>query len=206
MTRAVTALVVLALAAAACGGSSDETAEIAEAAGCMLLAASRGRGKQLAAGAGAARGEWLLFLHADTVLRAGWDVAVRAFIDDPVNARRAGYFRFALDDPGFAARRIERLVDLRCRKLGLPYGDQGLLMSREFYNELGGFKPIALMEDVDLVRRVARRRLVMLGATATTSAARYRRGGFWLRPIRNQFCLLLWFLGVPVRLIARIYG
>ncbi len=187
------------------GGSSDETAEIAEAAGAVLVKASRGRGQQLAAGAGAARGEWLLFLHADTSLRPGWDAAVRGFIDDPANARRAGYFRFALDDSRFAARRIEWLVDLRCQALGLPYGDQGLLISREFYNRLGGFKPIALMEDVELVRRIGRRRLVMLGATATTSAARYRRGGFWLRPLRNQFCLLLWFLGVPVRLIARIY-
>jgi rSAM/selenodomain-associated transferase 2 len=187
------------------GGSRDETGEIAEAAGCVLLAAEKGRGVQLAAGAGAARGEWLLFLHADTVLRAGWDAAVRGFIDDPANARRAGYFRFALDDPRFAARRIEWLVDLRCRKLGLPYGDQGLLIARDFYNELGGFRPIALMEDVDIVRRIGRRRLVMLDVIATTSAERYRRGGFWLRPIRNQFCLFLWFIGVPLRLIARIY-
>ncbi len=187
------------------GGSRDETAEIAEAAGAVLVVASSGRGQQLAAGAAAARGEWLLFLHADTVLQAGWDAAVRGFIDDPANTRRAGYFRFALDDRRLAARRIEWLVDLRCRALGLPYGDQGLLIARDFYNELGGFKPIPLMEDVDLVRRIARRRLVMLDAVATTSAARYRRGGFWLRPIRNQFCLFLWFLGVPVRLIARIY-
>jgi hypothetical protein len=61
------------------------------------------------------------------------------------------------------------------------------------------------MEDVDLVRRIGRRRLVMLDATAITSAARYRRDGFWLRPLRNQFCLLLWLLGVPPRTIMRIY-
>ncbi len=187
------------------GGSADETAAIAEAAGCVFLAVDRGRGTQLAAGARAARGEWLLFLHADTSLRAGWDAAVRNFIDDPANARRAAYFRFALDDSRPAARRIEWLVGLRCRKLGLPYGDQGLLIARDFYDELGGFRPIPLMEDVELVRRIGRRRLVLLDAVATTSAERYRRGGFWLRPVRNQFCLFLWFLGVPVRLIAWIY-
>ncbi len=187
------------------GGSADETAEIAEAAGAVLVGAEKGRGVQFAAGAAAARGDWLLFLHADTVLQPGWDAAVRGFIGDPANARRAGYFRFALDDARFAARRIAWLANLRCRILGLPYGDQGLLISREFYNELGGYAPVPLMEDVDLARRIGRRRLVMLDAVAVTSAERYRRDGFWLRPLRNQFCLLLWFLGVPPRAIIRIY-
>jgi rSAM/selenodomain-associated transferase 2 len=187
------------------GGSTDETAEIAEAAGAVLVRASRGRGMQLAAGAEAARGDWLLFLHADTVLQPGWDAAVRGFIGDSANTGRAGYFRLALDDARFAARRIAWLTGLRCRILGLPYGDQGLLISREFYNELGGYAPMPLMEDVDLVRRIGRRRLIMLDAVAVTSAERYRRDGFWLRPLRNQFCLLLWFLGVPPRAIVRIY-
>jgi len=187
------------------GGSGDGTADIAEAAGARLVIAETGRGTQLAAGAAAARGDWLLFLHADTVLQSGWDDAVRAFIGDPVNARRAGWFRFALDDDRFAARRIAWLANLRCRLFGLPYGDQGLLIARDLYNELGGFRPLPLMEDVDLVRRIGRRRLARLDATAVTSAERYRRDGFWLRPLRNQLCLLLWLLGVPVSSIMRIY-
>lgn len=187
------------------GGSSDVTPAIAEAAGARLVVSERGRGAQLAAGAATARGEWLLFLHADTALDVGWDEAVRTFIDHPGNARRAGYFRLRLDDTRFGARRIAWLANLRSRILGLPYGDQGLLISRAFYRELGGFRPLPLMEDVDLVRRIGRRRLVMLDASAVTSAARYRRGGFWWRPVRNQLCLLLWFLGVPVRAIERIY-
>ncbi len=187
------------------GGSADETAEIAEAAGAVLVPAEQGRGAQFATGAEAARGDWLLFLHADTVLQPGWDAAVRTFIGDSANADRAGCFRFALDVSRPAARRIAWLANKRSRVLGLPYGDQGLLISRDFYRRLGGFKPIPLMEDVDLVRRIGRRRLVMLDALAITSDERYRRGGFWLRPMRNQFCLLLWFLGVPVRTIMRIY-
>lgn len=187
------------------GGSTDETAAIAEAAGALLISAEKGRGAQLAAGAEAARGDWIMFLHADTVLQPGWDRAVRDFIDDPQNLRRAAYFRLALDDGRGAARRIQFLANLRARLLGLPYGDQGLLLSRAFYRSVGGFRPLALMEDVDLVRRIGRRRLCMLAATAVTSAERYRRDGFWLRPIRNQFCLLLWFLGVPVTRIARLY-
>ena len=187
------------------GGSADETPAIAEAAGARLVRAETGRGPQLAAGAAVARGDWLLFLHADTVLQRGWDDAVRAFVGDPANARRAAYFGFALDDPRFAARRIAWLANLRCRLLGLPYGDQGLLIARDFYNGLGGYAPLPLMEDVDLVRRIGRRRLTMLDALAVTSAARYRRDGFWLRPLRNQLCLLLWFLGVPSRVLKRIY-
>ena len=187
------------------GGSADETAEIAEAAGAALVRSEQGRGPQLAAGADAAQGDWLLFLHADTVLQPGWDDAVRDFIANPACACRAGYFRFALDDERLAARRIAWLANLRSRVPGLPYGDQGLLIARDFYNALGGFRPLPLMEDVDLVRRIGRRRLVMLDATAVTSAARYRRDGFWLRPLRNQFCQLLWLLGVPVSIILRIY-
>jgi len=187
------------------GGSIDGTAAIAEAAGVRFVTAEKGRGAQLAAGAEAARGEWLLFLHADTVLPPGWDKAVRDFIGGEDNSRHAGYFRLALDDSRFGARRIAWLANMRARILGLPYGDQGLLISRGFYRQIGGFRPLSLMEDVDLVRRIGRGRLRMLKATAVTSAERYRRGGFWLRPIRNQFCLFLWFLGVPLKSIMRIY-
>lgn len=187
------------------GGSADETAAIAEATGARLVRAEQGRGTQLSAGAEAARGDWLLFLHADTVLQPGWDSAVRDFIGDGGNSHRAGYFRFALDDGRLGARRIQWLANLRARILGLPYGDQGLLISRTLYRQFGGFRPLALMEDVDFARRIGRGRLKMLRATAVTSAERYRRGGFWLRPVRNQFCLFLWFLGVPLDRIMRIY-
>lgn len=187
------------------GGSTDETAAIAEAAGARFVPAEKGRGTQLSAGGEAARGDWLLFLHADTVLQTGWDHAVRVFLADDGNIRRAGYFRLAFDDRGMAARRIQWLANLRARVLGLPYGDQALLISKDFYRRLGGYKPLGLMEDVDLVRRIGRRRLRMLGATAITSAERYRRDGFWKRPVRNQFCLLLWYLGFPLDRIERIY-
>ena len=187
------------------GGSTDETAAIAEAAGARFVAAAKGRGTQLATGAEAARGDWLLFLHADTVLQPGWDRAVRDFMGDGGNQDRAGYFRLALDDGRLGARRVQWLANMRARILGLPYGDQGLLISRGFYRKVGGFRPLALMEDVDLVRRIGRGRLRMLKATAVTSAERYRRDGFWLRPVRNQFCLFLWFLGLPLDRIERIY-
>jgi rSAM/selenodomain-associated transferase 2 len=188
------------------GGSHDDTVAIARAAGAEIVAAARGRGAQLAAGAGAARGAWLLFLHADCRPLPGWDEAVRSFIERPQAAARAGYFDLAFDDPATAARRLERGVAWRCRHLALPYGDQGLLIARTLYDTLGGFAPLPLMEDVDLVRRLGRRRLQPIGATLSTSASRYRRDGWLLRPLRNLACLALYFAGVPPRAIARLYG
>ena len=188
------------------GGSGDGTIALAEARGARVVAAPRGRGAQLAAGADAARGDWLLFLHADTVPEEGWAAATEEFAKAPANENRAAYFRFHLDDAAPEARRIERLVAWRCRALALPYGDQGLLISAKFYRALGGFRPLPLMEDVDLIRRIGRRRLVELPVAAVTSAARYRRGGWLRRPIRNIACLSLWYAGVPPRVIARLYG
>lgn len=187
------------------GGSGDATRALAAAAGARVIETAPGRGGQLAAGAEAARGDWLLFLHADTVLGPGWDRAVARFANDPANAMRAAAFRFALDDPRPAARRLERLVAWRCRALGLPYGDQGLLIGRAFYDRIGGFRALPLMEDVDMVRRIGRRRLVLLDMPAVTSAARYRRGGYVRRPALNLLCLSLYFAGMPPRHILKIY-
>jgi rSAM/selenodomain-associated transferase 2 len=188
------------------GGSRDGTPEIARACGARVIACPPGRGAQLAAGAKAARGEWLFFLHADTALGTGWRRAADAFMADAENESRAAAFRFALDDPSRAARRIEWFVLRRCRWLRLPYGDQGLLVSRAAYTRAGGFAPLPLMEDVDLVRRIGRSRIVLLDVPAVTAAERYRRGGYFARPLRNLACLSLYVLGLPPRLIARLYG
>lgn len=188
------------------GGSADRTPQLAEKLGARVIRAPRGRGPQLTAGAAAAAGEWLLFLHADTVLAPGWSRPVARFIAEPGNTERAGYFRFALDDQRPAARRLEAVVAWRARLLGLPYGDQGLLVARAFYEHLGGHRALPLMEDVDLVRRIGRRRLVALPAVATTSAERYRREGYLRRSARNLVCLAGYFAGVPPRAIQRLYG
>jgi rSAM/selenodomain-associated transferase 2 len=188
------------------GGSRDGTAAQAEKAGARVVEAPRGRGSQLRRGAEAATGDWLLFLHADCRLAAGWEDAVRAFVATPGAADRAGYFTLALDDDRPAARRLERLVAWRCRALALPYGDQGLLISRLLYDSVGGYAAIPLMEDVDLVRRLGRARLGPIGATITASAVRYRRDGYWRRSRRNLVCLALYFLGVSPARIARLYG
>jgi hypothetical protein len=139
-------------------------------------------------------------------LAPGWSTAVAAFLAAPENSTRAAYFRLRLDDAGSLPRWLEAGVALRCRWLALPYGDQGLLLARTFYHSLGGFRPLPLMEDVDLARRIGRRRLSSLDVVATSSAARYRRDGYVFRILRNLTCLALYYLGVPPRLIRRIYA
>ena len=188
------------------GGSRDGTADVARRYGALLVEAETGRGRQLAAGAAAAAGAWLLFLHADTRPAPGWDEEVGAFIAQATNQGRAACFRFALDDRATAARLLERLVALRCRLFALPYGDQGLLIHRSLYEALGGFRPLPMMEDVDLVRRIGRKRLAYLRTPAVTSAVRFRRAGYVPRMARNLCCLLLFSLGVRAETVARIYG
>jgi rSAM/selenodomain-associated transferase 2 len=187
------------------GGSTDGTEDVARAAGAQLVRAPRGRGPQLAAGTAAATTPWLLLLHADTRPDPAWRTAAAAFVADPANGVRAAYFRFALDDESPAARRLERAVAWRCRRLALPYGDQGLLVSRALLDAVGGIRPLPLMEDVDLVRRIGRTRLSALDVPFVTSAEKWRRQGYLRRSARNLACLSLWFAGVPPRLIARLY-
>src|SRR5436190_1734343 len=188
------------------GGSRDATVAIAHAAGARVMTGPQGRGIQLIAGAAVATGEWLLFLHADCRLTPDCERAVAEFIAQPGASDRAGYFGFVLDDPDPAARRLERMVAWRCRALGLPYGDQGLLIARILYDAVGGFAAMPLMEDVDLARRLGRARLVPLDARVVTSARRYRSGGYVRRPLRNLLCLSLYLAGVPPKRIARLYG
>lgn len=188
------------------GGSSDQTLDIASKAGCIVVQADNGRGRQLRVGANAATQPWLLFLHADTRLSDDWGRVVSCFLQQPKSESTAGAFSLRLDDDGKKARILEQLVAIRVRLLALPYGDQGLLISRALYDEIGGFADIPLMEDVDIVRRIGRHRLRLLPASVVTSAEKYRRNGYFVRSTRNLFCLGLYFLGVSPSRIVKLYG
>jgi rSAM/selenodomain-associated transferase 2 len=187
------------------GGSDDDTVARAQNLGASVIVAQRGRGSQLSAGAKEARGRWLLFLHADTTLEPFWSTTVTSFMRGKATAMKAAHFTFALDDASEAARRVEILANWRARRMGLPYGDQGLLMSRKLYHALVGYLDIPIMEDVDMARRIGKGNLVELPATATTSAERYRRGGYWRRPMKNLALLALYFMGVSPKRLAKLY-
>lgn len=190
-------------------GSKDRTLMVADQAGVDVITADAGRGKQMRAGAAAARAQWLLFLHPDTVLEHGWEFEAAQFMERVDTGRRqlaAAAFRFTIDDVGLAPRALEALVALRTGILRRTFGDQGLLIRRDLYDEIGGFAPLPLMEDVDLVQRLGRRRLVILRSRALASAARYRKDGYIRHFMRNQACLALYHCRVPVNRIARFYS
>ena len=183
------------------GGSTDATCAMAEEAGALVVKGPAGRGGQMRRGADVASGTWLLFLHADTELSDGWSDAVQAHIN---TEQRAGYFKLQFDANGLAPRLVAGWANLRARLFGLPYGDQGLLISRKLYDEIGGYDDIALMEDVAIARKL-KRQLHPLPATAKTSAARYQRNGWIRQSTRNLWRLMRYLAGSDPARLGRKY-
>jgi len=181
------------------GGSTDATRAIAEAAGAVIVTGPPSRGGQLRRGAAAARGEWLLVVHADTVLPAGWSGAVRARMETGGPAA----FRLSFDQAGLRPWLVAGWANLRSRLFGLPYGDQGLLIPRAVYDAAGGYPDIPLMEDVALARAL-KRRIALMPLAVTTASDRYARAGWLRRGARNLGTLARYLCGAdPDRLAAR---
>lgn len=181
------------------GGSDDATRAVAKAWGAEVVTGAPSRGGQLARGCARAQGAWLLVLHADTVLQAGWVGPAILHLD----TRRAGWFRLAFARGGRAGRIVAGWANLRSR-FGLPYGDQGLLLPRALYADVGGYPDQPLMEDVALVRAL-KGKLAPIDAVAETSAARYRAQGWMRRGARNLWTVLRYFSGVSPTELAESY-
>jgi len=184
------------------GGSSDDTLKVARALGAVTLEGPPGRGGQIARGVEASSADWLLILHADTHLGPGWTDAAWRHVEAGQNM--AGYFRLAFRAEGLAPKLVAMGANFRSRWLGLPYGDQGLLLPRHLLVDIGGVPEVPLMEDVILARRL-RRLKRPLNAEARTSADRYHRDGWAHRVVRNLWILARFRLGAPPERLMREY-
>lgn len=181
------------------GGSHDATGAIAQAWGAEVILADPSRGGQLRAGCAAAKGAWLLVVHADTVLAKGWTGSVKAHLE----TRKAGWFALRFDAQGVAPALVAGWANLRSR-LGLPYGDQALLLPASVYRAVGGYPDQPLMEDVALARAL-RGQLVGLDAIAVTSARKYRDQGWFKRGARNLWTLVRYTFGASPEALAQQY-
>lgn len=158
------------------GGSSDGTLDLARRIAHRVVQASPGRANQLNAGARLAGGEILVFLHADTSLPPGALNAIRSCLAEPRNV--GGAFRLNVDSGRTSLRLISWGINMRSRWLGLPYGDQALFVRRCLFEDLRGFRSLAIMEDVDFVRRLRRKgRMALLDLKVSTSDRRWQVNG-----------------------------
>lgn len=183
--------------------SNDPCRDIAEETGAIWVEGAPGRGRQLKLGAESARGDWFLFLHADTWLEEGWTDQVKAHLAN--NSDFAGVFCLAFRSRKWRAGLVAALANLRARFLGLPYGDQGLLISRELYDEIGGYEPISLMEDVSIARRLGRRRIELIQTRALTSGTKQTRDGWIIRSLKNIWLVARYHFGADPEKLARVY-
>jgi rSAM/selenodomain-associated transferase 2 len=170
------------------GGSTDKTKSIAHEVGAVLIEGCCGRGLQISKGVDKSRSDWILILHADTSLSLDWSVSLLKKID----RNFAYYFKLKFKSKSPFARILEYWVQIRSKFLGLPYGDQGLLIHRDLLNTLGGFPKIALMEDIALARQL-KGKTKPLDILANTSAEKYHKNG-WLRQSAINFFLLIQYL------------
>ncbi len=187
------------------GGSDDGTPELARPLADRVLLSERGRARQMNAGARAATGDVVLFLHADTVLPAAFPALLARSLRDPRVV--GGRFDVRLDAAGWPFRMIETLMNIRSRWTKIATGDQAIFVRREVFLALGGYPEIPLMEDVELSRRLKRvGELACLRACVTTSARRWQRNGI-VRTIILMWTLRLgYFLGVPAEQLKTFYA
>lgn len=187
------------------GGSRDRTVALARARGVTVLETGRGRGRQLNAGAAAATGDVLWFLHADVEAPRGAAASIRRALTDP--AVVAGAFRtWTVPERPMRWAPLLHLADLRSRYSRLPYGDQGIFCRRRAFADAGGFPDIPLMEDLAFSRRIRRfGRLAILGESVVVSGRRFESA-----PVKQTLWVNLFpalhALGVPPALLARLYG
>ncbi len=165
----------------------------------------RGRGSQMNEGAALAEGDILLFLHADTRLPPGAFSLVEAALRKP--GCRAGAFDLAIDSERPVFRIIETVASFRSRLTRIPYGDQAHFFRRKYFREIGGYAKIPLMEDVEIMRRIKKRKekIVIVKKAVSTSARRWEKEGVLTCTLRNWLLIILYLCGLSPDYLSRFY-
>jgi rSAM/selenodomain-associated transferase 2 len=177
------------------GGSKDNTIEIAQSLNVKVISSSPGRAVQMNAGAVAASGNILLFLHADTRLPTGFDDMIRTALEQPGIV--AGAFKLRIDAPLLSLRWVEWGVNVRSHFCQMPYGDQAIFLTKEVFQQIGGFPELPIMEDFELIRRLKPiGRIVIIPTPVVTSARRWLQKGVFKTTLLNQIVIIAYLLGV----------
>ena len=187
------------------GNPSGNTLKVISDEGIKKIKSSKGRGSQMNAGALRASGDILLFLHADTFLPPqAFSIINEAFRDSEISA---GAFDLGIRSDKAAYRLIEAVVMVRCRLTQIPYGDQAIFIRKDVFENLGGYRDMPLMEDVDLMRRLkkAGAETARIPRKVSTSARRWEKEGVFFCTLRNSLLILLYYLGVPVVKLVKFY-
>ncbi len=185
--------------------SEDKTKDIASIYGTRFYKTNiRNRGIQLNYGANRAKGDWLLFIHADSRLNFNWSTEIKDLIKKHSNV--IYFFKFKVDSKLLKYRLLEFFVNLRCLIFSSPYGDQGFLISKKNFNNYGGFKNIPLMEDFDFIRRIKQKKyLIGLKTPIYTNSRKWNNKNFVLQSIKNWNLRRLWLKGVSLDKIYKMY-
>ncbi|QLE43398.1 glycosyltransferase [Nostoc sp. C052] len=186
------------------GGSSDDTVAIAQSLNVKVISSSPGRAVQMNAGAVAASGEILLFLHADTRLPTGFDEMIRTALQQPGTV--AGAFKLRIDASLLSLRWVEWGVNVRSHFYQMPYGDQAIFLTKEIFQQIGCFPELPIMEDFELMRRLKSiGHIVIIATPVVTSARRWLQKGVFKTTLLNQIVITAYLLGISPERIRRWY-
>jgi rSAM/selenodomain-associated transferase 2 len=188
------------------GGSYDKTKQLASEAGAIILGSEKGRGTQLNMGAEIARGDFLMFIHADSILGDLIKEDLYSFMENHL----CGFFRLRFDHDSFSVRLVEFFANLRARLFYLPYGDQAIFLKKDLFEKMGGFKPYPFLEDLEFVKRLKEySKIKMFRGTVIVSSRRINKG-YPFSPIivslRNVLIALLFQLGISPYKLLRFYS
>ena len=187
------------------GGSTDTTIDLAKSFDATVIQTKPGRARQMNAGAAAASGSILLFLHADTRLPSRYDEHTRRTMGR--SAIAGGAFELRVDSTLSTFRVIERLANWRSHRMQMPYGDQAIFVWASLFHEIGGFREIPIMEDFELMRRLAKQgKIVTLSLPVHTSPRRWLKAGIYKIWLINQLVIVVYLLGIPPVKIGWLYN